>query len=79
MMNRRKFLAASIAGSLAGPLANALAYPLAGSKSRLIDSHVHVWKHDPRFPFAEGTHPPRRMPQSRRCSSSWKRMASRVQ
>jgi|SRR5215469_1641785 len=24
----------------------------------LIDSHVHVWKHDPRFPFAVGAHPP---------------------
>lgn len=23
-----------------------------------IDSHVHVWKHDPRFPFAEGARPP---------------------
>ena len=24
----------------------------------LIDSHVHVWKHDPAFPFAAGAHPP---------------------
>jgi predicted TIM-barrel fold metal-dependent hydrolase len=24
----------------------------------MIDSHVHVWKHDPAFPFAEGAHPP---------------------
>ena len=24
----------------------------------MIDSHVHVWKHDPAFPFAEGARPP---------------------
>src|SRR5665213_1014300 len=24
----------------------------------MIDSHVHVWKHDPKFPFAAGAHPP---------------------
>jgi L-fuconolactonase len=24
----------------------------------LIDSHVHVWKHDAAFPFAAGAHPP---------------------
>ncbi len=24
----------------------------------LIDSHVHVWKHDPAFPFAAGANPP---------------------
>ena len=24
----------------------------------MIDSHVHVWKHDAKFPFAEGAHPP---------------------
>lgn len=27
---------------------------------RIIDPHVHVWKHDPQFPFAEGAHPPER-------------------
>src|SRR5215813_6664065 len=27
---------------------------------RLIDPHVHVWKHDPRFPFAEGANVPAR-------------------
>lgn len=27
-------------------------------KIRIIDSHVHVWKNDPRFPFAEGVKPP---------------------
>jgi L-fuconolactonase len=27
---------------------------------RILDPHVHVWKHDPRFPFAEGAHVPDR-------------------
>jgi L-fuconolactonase len=53
MWNRRRFIAASIASSAIGPFATAsIASPL------LIDSHVHVWKHDPAFPFAPGAHPP---------------------
>ena len=27
---------------------------------RIIDPHVHVWKHDPKFPFAREAHPPAR-------------------
>ncbi|HLK65214.1 MAG TPA: amidohydrolase family protein [Bryobacteraceae bacterium] len=27
---------------------------------RILDPHVHVWKHDPKYPFAEGAHPPER-------------------
>ena len=27
---------------------------------RIIDPHVHVWKHDPEYPFAEGAHVPDR-------------------
>jgi len=27
---------------------------------RIIDPHVHVWNHDPNYPFAEGAHPPER-------------------
>jgi len=27
---------------------------------RIIDPHVHVWKHDPRYPFAQGAKPPAR-------------------
>jgi L-fuconolactonase len=27
---------------------------------RILDPHVHVWKHDPEFPFAAGAHPPER-------------------
>jgi predicted TIM-barrel fold metal-dependent hydrolase len=52
MWNRRRFIAASIASSTISPFATAAATPL------LIDSHVHVWKHDPAFPFAQGAHPP---------------------
>jgi predicted TIM-barrel fold metal-dependent hydrolase len=51
MWNRRQFVAASAATALA-PRAFAQAAPI-----RFIDSHVHVWKHDPAFPFATGAHP----------------------
>jgi predicted TIM-barrel fold metal-dependent hydrolase len=27
---------------------------------RIIDPHVHVWKHDPKYPFADGAHVPER-------------------
>src|ERR1700726_4324439 len=27
---------------------------------RIIDPHVHVWKHDPKYPFAEGARVPDR-------------------
>lgn len=30
------------------------------SNYRILDPHVHVWKHDPKYPFAEGAHPPER-------------------
>ncbi|MCX6631877.1 MAG: amidohydrolase family protein [Candidatus Solibacter sp.] len=40
---------------LAGAAANALA-----ADSRIIDPHVHVWRHDPAFPFAEGANVPAR-------------------
>jgi L-fuconolactonase len=58
MMNRRHFIAASIASSLAGRADASFASPLSGKRPLLIDSHVHVWKHDPAFPFAQGAHPP---------------------
>src|SRR5260370_139522 len=42
---RRDFLMASMAAAL--------------PKYRIIDPHVHVWKHDPKYPWAkETTHPP---------------------
>jgi len=46
-MNRRTFVALSAAAALK-----------AADKPLIIDSHVHTWKHDARFPFAEGAHPP---------------------
>jgi predicted TIM-barrel fold metal-dependent hydrolase len=67
MLNRRNFLASTIATALAVPLATMgmtspvqadeakpAKAPGKGSKLLLIDSHVHVWKHDPKFPFAQG-------------------------
>src|SRR3981189_900488 len=48
MLNRRAFLATPFA---AGLLAQ-------NAKPLLIDSHVHVWKPDPAFPFAKEAHPP---------------------
>ncbi len=61
MLSRRRFLAASLANSLAVPILESFASPRAlgaDAASPLIDSHVHVWKHDPAFPFAQGAHPP---------------------
>jgi predicted TIM-barrel fold metal-dependent hydrolase len=34
--------------------------PFQQSSYRIIDPHVHVWKHDPQYPFAEGAHVPDR-------------------
>ena len=58
MMNRRHFIAKSVASSLAGRVDASFASLLSGKRPLLIDSHVHVWKHDPAFPFAQGAHPP---------------------
>src|ERR1035438_8491688 len=33
---------------------------LAAADYRIIDSHVHTWKHDPEFPFAQGANVPER-------------------
>lgn len=50
MLSRRQFLAASAAL----PLACALRPAFAAQPSPLmIDSHVHVWKTDPRYPYAK--------------------------
>jgi L-fuconolactonase len=37
----------------------AAAVPFQGGY-RILDSHVHVWKHDPEYPFAEGANVPAR-------------------
>jgi L-fuconolactonase len=51
MWNRRQFVAATAATALTARLSGQTP-PI-----RFIDSHVHVWKHDPQFPFAAGAHP----------------------
>ena len=51
-MNRRTFLGTTLTAAAVNGLRAAETKPL------MIDSHVHVWKHDPKFPFAEGAHPP---------------------
>ena len=33
---------------------------VAAEEYRIIDPHVHVWKHDPQYPFAKEAHPPER-------------------
>jgi L-fuconolactonase len=51
MWTRREFVAASAAAVVASQVsAQAPEIPL-------VDSHVHVWKTDPDFPFAAGAHP----------------------
>jgi predicted TIM-barrel fold metal-dependent hydrolase len=51
MWTRRQFVAASTAAVVASHVhAQAPLIPF-------IDSHVHVWKTDPAFPFASGAHP----------------------
>jgi L-fuconolactonase len=52
MWNRRRFVAAAATAALdPRSLTQAPLLPF-------IDSHVHVWKHDPAIPFAAGAHPP---------------------
>lgn len=48
-MTRRALLGAAVAS----PLMSAPSY-------RILDPHVHVWKHDPAFPFAHGAKVPER-------------------
>ena len=55
-MNRRRFVAASIAQTLALQVVSRAYTP--ELHPALIDSHVHVWKRDPAFPFAVTAHPP---------------------
>jgi L-fuconolactonase len=50
--SRRKFIVASGATAVASRL------PAQTPKIPFIDAHVHVWKHDPAFPFAPGAKVP---------------------
>ena len=52
-MTRREFGAGLAA--LVPAAASAQNTPM---KYAIIDPHVHVWKHDPQYPFAPGSHPP---------------------
>ena len=61
MLDRRRFLARLAAALAAVPLrrsAASPALPTASNRPLMIDSHVHVYEHDPRFPFAAGENPP---------------------
>jgi L-fuconolactonase len=51
MWNRRQFVTLSTAAALASRAPAQAPMPF-------IDSHVHVWKHDPAFPFAAGANVP---------------------
>jgi L-fuconolactonase len=55
MPTRRRFLTQSAAGILASSLLQSK-----GSEPQkgMIDSHVHVFERNPKFPFAAGAHPP---------------------
>jgi predicted TIM-barrel fold metal-dependent hydrolase len=52
-ISRRALLGAAALGTFMPEPSNAADY-------RIIDSHVHVWKHDPAFPFAQGAKVPAR-------------------
>jgi predicted TIM-barrel fold metal-dependent hydrolase len=54
-MDRRHFLKTTSAASLALLQSRAFA---SQKTSLMIDSHVHVFKRDPAFPYAVGSHPP---------------------
>lgn len=56
MLTRRRFLAQSAAGALA--LSPLLSRGSGRAKAPMIDSHVHVFERNARFPFAPGAHPP---------------------
>lgn len=60
MLTRRRLLAQSSASLLALPLRRMMATPIKPTTARplMIDSHVHVFKHDPHFPFAARAKPP---------------------
>src|ERR1700723_3498961 len=53
-ISRRTILGAAVITPAMTPLLAAQA------DYRIIDPHVHVWKHDPQFPFAEGANVPAR-------------------
>jgi L-fuconolactonase len=56
VLTRRRFLVQSAAGVAALPLS--LQPGSAQQRPLMIDSHVHVFKRDPQFPYAQGSKPP---------------------
>lgn len=59
MFTRRRFLSQSAASLIALPHRRmAATTESTTSRPLMIDSHVHVFKHDPQFPFAAGAKPP---------------------
>jgi L-fuconolactonase len=58
MTTRRRFLASALALPAMASLPSFAATPSAGGKPLLIDSHVHVWKTDPQYPYAAGADVP---------------------
>ncbi len=56
MLTRRHFVARSAAGIALLPFASR--HSAAQKGPLMIDSHVHVFKRDPQFPYAEGAKPP---------------------
>lgn len=60
MLTRRHFLSSAVALPAAAilPACASLTSPDAQKGPLLIDSHVHVWKADPRYPFASGASVP---------------------
>jgi L-fuconolactonase len=60
-MDRREFLKTSITASLGllgGRTFSPLAEDAGASRPVMIDAHVHVFKRDEAFPYAQGAHPP---------------------
>src|SRR5580692_1928710 len=53
-ISRRTILGAAALGTLMPATDNA------ATDYRIIDPHVHTWKHDPEFPFAPGANVPAR-------------------
>jgi predicted TIM-barrel fold metal-dependent hydrolase len=59
--NRRQWIAAVAAGGAAlttSLLGESAAMAETTRDAPIVDPHVHIWKHDARYPFAEGQTPP---------------------
>jgi predicted TIM-barrel fold metal-dependent hydrolase len=58
-LSRRTLLGAAAMGTLM-PVIDQAQPDNAQTDYRIIDPHVHTWKHDPQFPFAQGANVPAR-------------------